>query len=151
MRRICAVFLCLATVFALFSCRARYDSSRSVIEAYVLESKDGGRIYGSAADEASLEYMSPELAMIMFGTAELPSDFTILVNSRLDTVTELGVFRVESRDEGLRVTELASERVALLRTLSSGDGEVTVECNLVIYYFGADKNEIKKTLLRILD
>ncbi|MBQ7363273.1 MAG: hypothetical protein IJW48_02355 [Clostridia bacterium] len=149
-KRVTLIFTLLLTVFSLGSCLESYESSRSVVDAYLQESGVQGRIYSSEAGPEDGEYMSEELRSIMFGDVELPSDFTLLVHSRLDSLTELGVFKVESADEGLRISELAAERIELLRTLADGDGDVTVRCDLVIYCFGTDKEKMKETLSRIL-
>ncbi len=150
MKKIAFIPVILIAVLALFSCLESYSDSRTVIDAYVKKQGVSGRIYSSTAGEVSEEYMSPELRSVMFGDGELPLDFTIFIHSRLDSHTELGAFIAESGDEGLRLCELAGERLELLRRLVPGDGEVMERGNLVIYYFGENKEEIKDTLLRIL-
>ncbi len=151
MKRIVSVLLLFVILTSLVSCRTHHDNSMSVVLAYAEESESAGVVYSSLAKEGEDGYISPSLRAALFGDGELPADFALLIHSRLDTVTELGVFLVENDDEGLQVCELLSERLLLLRTLARGDGETMLVDNLAIYYFGESPEIIKETLMKILN
>ena len=150
MKRWLALLLSLSFAFSLYSCGRSYGESRTVIDRYVALSKENGRIYSSLAGPESAEYISSDFRSVMFGDSPLSSDFTLFITSHLDLPREIGVFRSDSGDARLRLSEDLMERVMLLRSLSDGDGEVFIISDLVIYCFGNDVAEMKEKILNIL-
>ena len=130
-------FLCLFILSACEPPAPPVDLLSEFVKSYGAE----GIIYHSEAKPGEEGYLSPEVAAVAFGSGALPESYAVMLNWRVDSAYECGLFLIDGdRNE---LIELSSRRISLLDPRGER-GFIGIYGDYVFYSTLSDKDRAKR-------
>ena len=147
MKRIICIILLLTFAFSFVGCTksrpSAYTSAKEIKDTLGLS----GRVYASLLSEIEEGYISESMREAFFDEYALPLEYALIVTSRIDTVSEIGIFYADGEVGVPDLIELASHRLKILGELSHGGESLTVRYgDAVVYAYVADGEETRRAL-----
>ena len=138
-RAIVSFIVCLAL---LTSC-SKKQSAEDVVLGFIREYTIDSIVYSSRCEKVDEGYIDEQMLVLLFGVDEYPvDDFALVLYGKVDIVQEIGVFVTHNSDEHMKVTMLLSERIALLDSLSNGEGFIKKYRSAIVYGFVDDPDRV---------
>ncbi len=138
-RAIVSFIVCLAL---LTSC-SKKQSAEDVVLGLIREYPIDSIVYSSRCEKVDEGYIDEQMLVLLFGVDEYPvDDFALVLYGKVDIVQEIGVFFTHNSDERMKVTMLLSERIALLDSLSNGEGFIKKYRSAIVYGFVDDPDRV---------
>lgn len=147
MKRFICIILIIAFLFSLSGCTKSQSSAHTLAK----EIKDvlglGGRVYASLLSESEEGYISEDMRESFFDEYVLPLEYAIIVTSRIDSVSEIGIFYADGEVGVPDLVELSAHRLKILGELSQGGESLTVRYgDTVVYAYVTDVEETRRVL-----
>ncbi len=128
--------ICILLLFSLFVslCSCKRDIPSALDSAYVInEALSIGNVYFSLAGESEREYMTPQLKEALFASSALPSEYAVILGTRIGGASEVGILYSDGIAGVPDCIETARQRLDLISSFSRRDGVVLRYGKTVVY------------------
>ena len=140
------IFSLLAMLTSCKKQRSAEDILREFCLAYPIE----GEIFVSLSDKDGA-YTDRDSITALFGDGfEPPHEYALIINSKINTVTEIAVFIIQSSAQRGHLSEFASERITFLESFLDSEGFMIRRGDVFVYGFIEDKERAVRIFEGIL-
>lgn len=147
MKRIICITVLFAFLFSLAGCTKSQPSAHTSAKEIKGALGLSGRVYASLLQESEEGYISEDMREAFFDEYSLPLEYALIVTSRIDVVSEIGIFYADGEVGVPDLIELASHRLRILGELSHGGESLTVRYgDAVVYAYVTDVEETRRAL-----
>jgi len=153
MKKLTNKVISLAVIFSLLtmltSCK-RQRGAEDILREFCLAYPIEGEIFVSLSDNEGA-YTDSESIISLFGDGfEPPHEYALIINSKINTVTEIAVFIIQSSAQRGHVSRFASERITFLESFLDSEGFMIRHGDVFVYGFVEDKERAVRIFEGIL-